>query len=54
VRWDLCMEGMAQAGVTKLIELAPAGALAGLAKRALKGVETVKIDLPGHIESLTI
>ena len=54
VRWDLCMEGMAQAGVTKLIELAPAGALAGLAKRALKGVETVKIDLPEHIESLTI
>jgi [acyl-carrier-protein] S-malonyltransferase len=54
VRWDLCMEGMAQAGVTKLIELAPAGALVGLAKRALKGVETVKIDLPEHIESLTI
>jgi [acyl-carrier-protein] S-malonyltransferase len=54
VRWDLCMEGMAQGGVTKLIELAPAGALVGLAKRALKGVDTVKIDLPEHIESLTI
>lgn len=54
VRWDLCMEGIAQGGVTRLIELAPAGALAGLAKRALKGVETVKIDLPEHIESLTI
>ncbi len=54
VRWDLCMEGMATGGVTRVIELAPAGALVGLAKRALKGVETVKIDLPEHIESLTI
>ena len=54
VRWDLCMAGMANSGVTRLIELAPAGALVGLAKRALKEVETVKIDLPEHIESLTI
>jgi [acyl-carrier-protein] S-malonyltransferase len=54
VRWDLCMESMANNGVTRLIELAPAGALVGLAKRALKEVETVKIDLPVHIESLTI
>jgi [acyl-carrier-protein] S-malonyltransferase len=52
VRWDLCMEGMAKNGVTRLIELAPAGALVGLAKRALKEVETVKIDLPEHIETL--
>jgi [acyl-carrier-protein] S-malonyltransferase len=54
VRWDLCMEGMAKHGVTRFIELAPAGALVGLAKRALKEVETVKIDLPEHIESLTV
>jgi [acyl-carrier-protein] S-malonyltransferase len=54
VRWDLCMAGMASNGVTRLIELAPAGALAGLAKRALKEVETVKIDLPEHIETLSI
>ncbi len=54
VRWDLCMESMAQDGVTRLIELAPAGALVGLAKRALKEVQTVKIDLPEHIETLTI
>jgi len=54
VRWDLCMEAMASHGVTRLIELAPAGALVGLAKRALKEVETVKIELPLHIESLTI
>jgi [acyl-carrier-protein] S-malonyltransferase len=53
VRWDLCMEGMAKNGVTRVIEVAPAGALVGLVKRSLKGVETVKIDLPEHIESLT-
>lgn len=53
VRWDLCMGGFARDGVSELIELAPAGALAGLAKRALPGVTTVKIDLPLHLETLT-
>jgi [acyl-carrier-protein] S-malonyltransferase len=53
VRWDLCMAGFTRDGVTQLIELAPAGALVGLAKRALPGVATVKIDLPLHLETLT-
>lgn len=53
VRWDLCMEGFSKNGVTRLIELAPAGALVGLAKRALKGVETLKVDLPEHLETLS-
>src|SRR5690606_20146374 len=35
VRWDLCMQSFAHAGVTGIIELAPAGALVGLAKRGL-------------------
>jgi [acyl-carrier-protein] S-malonyltransferase len=46
VRWDKCMESFGEAGVTGLIELAPAGALVGLAKRALKGVPTVAIKTP--------
>ena len=46
VRWDLCMNSFAEAGVTGIIELAPAGALVGLAKRALKGVPTVAIKTP--------
>ena len=46
VRWDKCMESFAAAGVTGIIELAPAGALVGLAKRALKGVPTVAIKTP--------
>jgi [acyl-carrier-protein] S-malonyltransferase len=46
VRWDKCMESFATAGVTGIIELAPAGALVGLAKRALKGVPTVAVKTP--------
>ena len=46
VRWDLCMNSFAEGGVTGIIELAPAGALVGLAKRGLKGVPTVAIKTP--------
>lgn len=56
VRWDLCMESFATDGVTGVIELAPAGALVGLVKRAIKGTPTVAIktpdDLPAAIELL--
>ena len=56
VRWDLCMQSFADHGVTGIIELLPAGALVGLAKRALKGVPTVAVktpdDLPAGIELL--
>jgi [acyl-carrier-protein] S-malonyltransferase len=49
VRWDKCMEAFAAAGVTGIIEIAPAGALVGLAKRALKGVPTVAIKTPDDL-----
>jgi [acyl-carrier-protein] S-malonyltransferase len=49
VRWDLTMASLAAAGVTGLIELAPAGALTGLAKRGLKGVPTVAIRTPDDL-----
>ncbi|WP_066038614.1 ACP S-malonyltransferase [Herbiconiux solani] len=56
VRWDLDMEAFAAAGVTGLIEVAPAGALTGLAKRGLKGVPAVAVktpdDLPAALELL--
>lgn len=56
VRWDLCMQSFADHGVTGIIELLPAGALVGLAKRALKGVPTVAVktpdDLPAAVELL--
>ena len=54
VRWDLCMRTLRDLGVTGVIELPPAGTLAGLVKRELKGdgapeVVTVNTpdDLPG-------
>lgn len=53
VRWDLCMATLKQLGVTGVIELPPAGTLAGLVKRELTGddrpeIVTVKTpdDLP--------
>jgi [acyl-carrier-protein] S-malonyltransferase len=49
VRWDLDMAAFAAAGVTGLIELAPAGALVGLAKRGLKGLPTVAVKTPDDI-----
>jgi [acyl-carrier-protein] S-malonyltransferase len=50
VRWDLCMASFADRGVTGIIELAPAGTLVGLAKRALKGVPTVAVKTPADLE----
>jgi [acyl-carrier-protein] S-malonyltransferase len=49
VRWDLTMQSFEKAGVTGIIELAPAGALVGLAKRALKGVPTVAVKTPDDL-----
>jgi len=49
VRWDLCMAAFEKAGVTGLVELAPAGALVGLAKRGLKGLPTVAVKTPDDI-----
>lgn len=51
VRWDLCMASFTDAGVTGIIELAPAGALTGLAKRGLRGVPSVGISTPDDLEA---
>ena len=51
VRWDLCQETLAHLGVTGMIELAPGGVLAGLAKRTLRGVETVAVKTPDDLEA---
>ncbi|TPW76133.1 ACP S-malonyltransferase [Schumannella soli] len=51
VRWDLTMEAFAAAGVTGLVELAPAGALVGLAKRGLKGLPTVAVKTPADLDA---
>jgi [acyl-carrier-protein] S-malonyltransferase len=52
VRWDLCMRTLADLGVTAVIELPPAGTLAGLIKKELKasGVpEIVTLNTPDDL-----
>ena len=49
VRWDLCMQRMSDLGVTAIIELPPAGTLTGLAKRALRGVQTIALKTPDDL-----
>ena len=51
VRWDLCMQTLQELGVTAVLELAPAGTLVGLAKRAMTGVETLAVKTPDDLES---
>jgi len=51
VRWDLCMESFDRDGISGMMELAPAGALVGLAKRALKGVPTVALNTPDDLSA---
>ncbi|WP_311199101.1 acyltransferase domain-containing protein [Janibacter hoylei] len=51
VRWDLCMETLKDLGVTGIIEIPPAGALTGLAKRGLKGIEVLALKTPDDLEA---
>jgi [acyl-carrier-protein] S-malonyltransferase len=51
VRWDLCMQTMADLGVTALIELPPAGTLTGLARRALPGVAQLAVKTPDQLDA---
>jgi len=50
VRWDLCLETMADLGVTGILEMPPAGTLTGIAKRALKGVDTFALKSPDQLD----
>jgi [acyl-carrier-protein] S-malonyltransferase len=51
VRWDRCMASFAERGVTGIIEMSPAGALTGLAKRALRGTPTVAVKTPDDLDA---
>jgi [acyl-carrier-protein] S-malonyltransferase len=50
VRWDLCLETMADLGVTGVLEMPPAGTLTGIAKRALPGVDTFALKTPDQLD----
>ncbi len=52
VRWDLYTTTMRDAGVAAVVEFPPAGALAGIAKRELKGTPTHAIKTPTDLDGL--
>jgi [acyl-carrier-protein] S-malonyltransferase len=49
VRWDLCMSTMQALGVTKALEVAPAGTLVGLLKRAAEGIQGFAFKSPDDL-----
>ncbi len=49
VRWDLCQATLRDLGVTALVELPPAGTLTAIARRELRGAETVKLATPDDL-----
>jgi len=57
VRWDLCSATLRERfegqEVTGIIEFPPAGTLAGIAKREVKGVPTHPIKTPADLDGLT-
>jgi [acyl-carrier-protein] S-malonyltransferase len=52
VRWDLCTETMRHHKVTAIVEFPPAGTLAGIAKRELRGVPTYAVKSPADLDGL--
>ena len=54
VRWDACMATLRELGVTAVVELPPAGALIGLAKREWKGrldgIELLTLSSPADLD----
>ncbi len=53
VRWDLCTVTLRQSNVTAIVEFPPAGTLAGIAKRELKGVPTHAVKSPADLDGLS-
>jgi [acyl-carrier-protein] S-malonyltransferase len=49
VRWDKCMATMVALGATALLELPPAGTLTGLAKRGVRGIQTLALKSPADL-----
>jgi len=51
VRWDLCMQTLADQAVTGVIEVAPAGTLVGLIKRAIPAIEQSALKSPAELDA---
>ncbi len=52
VRWDLCTQTMLKLGVDAFVELPPAGALIGIAKRDMRGAPRYGVTTPEDLESV--
>lgn len=52
VRWDLCSAYLREHGTDSIVELPPAGALAGIAKRELKGTPVKALKTPEDIDAI--
>jgi [acyl-carrier-protein] S-malonyltransferase len=50
VRWDLCMQSLLAQGVTGVVELAPAGTLVGLIKRATPSIAQFALKSGADLE----
>ena len=53
VRWDLCTETLRHSNVTAIVEFPPAGTLAGIAKREMKGTPTHPVKTPDDLDGLS-
>ncbi|GAB5902301.1 ACP S-malonyltransferase [Mycobacteroides chelonae] len=53
VRWDLCTEYFKTADVQAVVELPPSGALAGIAKREMRGVTNQALKSLEDLDALT-
>lgn len=52
VRWDKTMDSMQGADVSVMIELLPAGALSGIAKRALPNTVAIALKTPSDLDKV--
>lgn len=52
VRWDLCSAWLRDHNVGAIVEFPPAGALAGIAKRELRGTPTHAVKTPADLDKL--
>jgi [acyl-carrier-protein] S-malonyltransferase len=52
VRWDLCTATLGEHDVKAIVEFPPAGTLAGIAKRELRGVTTRAVKSPADLDAL--
>ena len=52
VRWDKTLESMERANVSVMVELLPAGALSGIAKRAMPNTVAIALKTPADLDKV--